>query len=125
MDRNHRDHAGAWCVTRPSAAADVIDAGENVVSKPRKRCPGGLHDALKHYRETLKVALVHLDVTKESKRVIDAIQAVSVRPPQAFNSLPFRVDLVCTAGLVLKTIPVANEDLASRNANEPLLLKLF
>ena len=35
----------------------------------------GLEKALAPYRETVKVALVHLDVTKESERVIDAIQA--------------------------------------------------
>ena len=34
-----------------------------------------LEKALSPYRETVKVALVHLDVTKESERVIDAIQA--------------------------------------------------
>jgi hypothetical protein len=35
----------------------------------------GLHDALKPYRETLKAALVHLDLTDQSERAIDAIQA--------------------------------------------------
>ena len=35
----------------------------------------GLEKALAPYRETVKVALVHLDVTKELERIIDAIQA--------------------------------------------------
>lgn len=37
----------------------------------------GLEQALSPYRETVKAALVHLDVTKESERVIDAIQATA------------------------------------------------
>jgi hypothetical protein len=37
----------------------------------------GLEKTLLPYRDTVKVALVHLDVTKESERVMDAIQATA------------------------------------------------
>src|SRR4029450_7811678 len=35
----------------------------------------GLNDTLSSYRETVKMALVHLDATGQSERVVDAIRA--------------------------------------------------
>src|SRR5215471_8684119 len=37
----------------------------------------GLEDRLEPYRETVKAALVHLDVTGQSERVVDAIRATA------------------------------------------------
>jgi hypothetical protein len=37
----------------------------------------GLEDTLQSYRHVVKIALVHLDLQKESERVIDAIQATA------------------------------------------------
>jgi hypothetical protein len=37
----------------------------------------GLDRALPSYRETVKVALVHLDTTGQSERVIDAVRATA------------------------------------------------
>jgi hypothetical protein len=39
----------------------------------------GLEDAFQSYRHVVKIALVHLDVSTESERIIDAIQANSPR----------------------------------------------
>jgi hypothetical protein len=49
-------------------------------ARGRARTPatdGGLDDTLASYHETVKVALVHLDVTNQSARVIDAIRATA------------------------------------------------
>jgi len=37
----------------------------------------GLEGTLASYRETVKVALVHLDTTGQSERVVDAIRATA------------------------------------------------
>ena len=40
----------------------------------------GLEGTLAPYRETVKVALVHLDTTGQSERVVDAIRATAATP---------------------------------------------
>jgi hypothetical protein len=47
----------------------------------------GLDGTLDSYRETVKVALVHLDATDQSERVVDAIRATALETAEAIREM--------------------------------------
>ena len=61
----------------------------------------GLDGTLASYRETVKVALVHLDTTDQSERVVDAIRATAADTEDDIREMPTRSAQAIPARLLL------------------------
>ena len=57
----------------------------------------GLEDTLAPWRETVKAALVHLDATKQSERVVDAIRATAEETAEDIRDLDEAEAMTCNA----------------------------